>query len=485
MTIASELIKLQENLTDSYTAVENKGGTLPEHKNFDNLPDAIDSIVQGGTIEPLTITPTDQQQVITASGDVDGYSPITVEAADLVDSVYAENRMGRTPVTGEKVLLTTNTNTSTSYSPAYEQSYYYQPTFVTPQGKAYNFNIYYNHAYPLKYSNGSWIVVDVSGIPFGFDNRRPYININGVRTFCDVNSNNVRRVDYENNYSVLLNNATYWPLNDDIKFKPADGKIYSIDETQSYDTGIGSFSNQNKNVQIFGNTVVVHNNNTVYFVDVTDFPNCSKTSYSLSVSLSISFGITGVDVGSYFIGTASSNLYIYQYNGTGFDQVLVKTILSNVDVFVDLGQKIVCSVDASFYPFGYLLDDTIIEMQIPAAIRNQCHTDVSTSFYNRDRINFATNRVQSIYAWSYSRGDYANYVKASNSVADGVWYISEPQYTNFENVGSFTGFITGEIDQQGNYEVTSVLPEEKTVVLDIDQSADEIEFTGVISYSEE
>lgn len=48
MTIASELTKLNTNLTNSYTAVSDKGGTLPQAQNFDNLATAISSIPTGG-----------------------------------------------------------------------------------------------------------------------------------------------------------------------------------------------------------------------------------------------------------------------------------------------------------------------------------------------------------------------------------------------------------------------------------------------------
>jgi len=49
MTIASEITKLQTNLTNSYTAVDGKGGTLPQVQNFDNLATAISSIPSGGS----------------------------------------------------------------------------------------------------------------------------------------------------------------------------------------------------------------------------------------------------------------------------------------------------------------------------------------------------------------------------------------------------------------------------------------------------
>lgn len=82
MTIASELTKLNTNLTNSYTAVSGKGGTLPQAQNFDNLATAIDSIPSGTTpvITSLNVTPTTSAQTITAPSGTDGYSPVNVSA---------------------------------------------------------------------------------------------------------------------------------------------------------------------------------------------------------------------------------------------------------------------------------------------------------------------------------------------------------------------------------------------------------------------
>ena len=79
MTIASETEQLQTNLENSYTAVSNKGGTLPQNQCFDNLPTAIGSI---GTVnnDTLTVTPSTSQQTFTASGGYTGYNPVTVDA---------------------------------------------------------------------------------------------------------------------------------------------------------------------------------------------------------------------------------------------------------------------------------------------------------------------------------------------------------------------------------------------------------------------
>ena len=48
MSIAAELQNLNDNILDAYTAVQDKGGTVPTDKNMVNLPTAIDSIPSGG-----------------------------------------------------------------------------------------------------------------------------------------------------------------------------------------------------------------------------------------------------------------------------------------------------------------------------------------------------------------------------------------------------------------------------------------------------
>lgn len=47
MSIASEITRIQGNISDAYTAISNKGGTLPVAQNSDNLATAIGTIPTG------------------------------------------------------------------------------------------------------------------------------------------------------------------------------------------------------------------------------------------------------------------------------------------------------------------------------------------------------------------------------------------------------------------------------------------------------
>ena len=77
MTIASELTKLNTNLTNSYTAVSGKGGTLPQAQNFDNLATAISSIPSGGG---SGILETIMENVVAGNNPVDTTALATAEA---------------------------------------------------------------------------------------------------------------------------------------------------------------------------------------------------------------------------------------------------------------------------------------------------------------------------------------------------------------------------------------------------------------------
>ena len=56
MTIASAITAAQGKVADCYTAISNKGGTLPATQNLSNMPTAIGSIPTGGGGGTATLT---------------------------------------------------------------------------------------------------------------------------------------------------------------------------------------------------------------------------------------------------------------------------------------------------------------------------------------------------------------------------------------------------------------------------------------------
>lgn len=130
MSIATAITNAQQKVAAAYTAVSNKGGTLPSVRNLSNLPSAITSISGGGggsTINnqdktitvngsytadagytglgtvtvnvdtvnntPLSITPSTSSQSFTASSPYTGYGTVTVNAvtSSIDSNIQAEN----------------------------------------------------------------------------------------------------------------------------------------------------------------------------------------------------------------------------------------------------------------------------------------------------------------------------------------------------------------------------------------------------------
>ena len=48
MSIASEITRIQDNISDAYTAAQAKGATMPATQNSDNLATTISTISGGG-----------------------------------------------------------------------------------------------------------------------------------------------------------------------------------------------------------------------------------------------------------------------------------------------------------------------------------------------------------------------------------------------------------------------------------------------------
>lgn len=126
MTIASEITRIQGNISDAYLSCSNKGATIPAQANSDNLANCISSIPTGSTINneditvttngtytassgytglgtvevtvptvnntTLSVTPTTSSQSFTPSSPYTGYGTITVNA--VTSSIDANIQAG-------------------------------------------------------------------------------------------------------------------------------------------------------------------------------------------------------------------------------------------------------------------------------------------------------------------------------------------------------------------------------------------------------
>ena len=81
MSIATAITAAQGRVADCYTAISNKGGTLPATQNLANMPTAIGSIPSGSTPTLITKTITQNGTYNASSDNADGYSSVTVNVS--------------------------------------------------------------------------------------------------------------------------------------------------------------------------------------------------------------------------------------------------------------------------------------------------------------------------------------------------------------------------------------------------------------------
>lgn len=78
MSIASEITRINTNIANSYTAISNKGGTLPATQNTNNLATAINSIPSGGGATLITKSINENGTYNASDDGADGYSQVTI-----------------------------------------------------------------------------------------------------------------------------------------------------------------------------------------------------------------------------------------------------------------------------------------------------------------------------------------------------------------------------------------------------------------------
>lgn len=78
MSIADKITSIKQHITNAYTAIQTKGGTIPTNKNIENLNSAITSIATEKPEQSKTATPTKlTQEIVPDSGKV--LSKVTIE----------------------------------------------------------------------------------------------------------------------------------------------------------------------------------------------------------------------------------------------------------------------------------------------------------------------------------------------------------------------------------------------------------------------
>lgn len=135
MSIATAITAAQGRVANAYTAVSNKGGTLPATQNLTNLPDAINSIPGGDTITATNISSAaissgDKVWIETFSGHESG------QVGNGASVFYPMVKTGKVGYSGNVYQI--NSLKDSDFTQLYSAGYYYNTkstVYLQPYGK--------------------------------------------------------------------------------------------------------------------------------------------------------------------------------------------------------------------------------------------------------------------------------------------------------------------------------------------------------------
>jgi hypothetical protein len=391
------------------------------------------------------------------------------------DKVFFENRSGIDYNKGDKVLTNIVNIGGIDVGDIFNQSNSFQQSWVlqdgtirlTSQSNNKGYNIVYT---PNGFSETSYPQT-VHRLTYPFEQKGDKIITQGSNSKFNV-------INYRTGEATQYDD---YPLTDEILLDWDKGILYNNDKSLSYDTGAGNLTNTQKFFQAFGDTIVYSFTSEVTFIDVSDFPNCTKTVYKLPMVFDQNRCVTGINVGDYYVGAYKGTYYLLRFNGSGYEYDKMIVTKSSTMGFINMDDKLFGFVETDGTPVAYCLEDGVMKrLDIPVDVLNTIKADTSLDTYNRQGFSF--NKDFSVVSWDWSTGNYINYSRYAY-IKDGVSaYISYPISDNFNYNSSFTGYATGEVDALGRLEVEICLPEkaELTVITNIDVNEDDIVFEGAV-----
>ena len=446
MSTADKLSYLSQTKTAIKDAIVEKGVAVSSSDTFRSYADKIRAISGGGT----------------GGGS----------------KLFVTNETGKEFVKGDKVLVNFSGTEGTEYSSALNLGSYWNKPFISTDNSIIYSNLGDRKKVVTKWTPNGFISSTYTGASITPDSRYPYVFQDNVLKYYIVNSTKCGIEDYNNMTFVT---SEYWPLGDDLKLNLETGILYNEDESLSYDTGVGNQNNKKTVIQMYDNTIVIHQVDSILFIDVSNFPECSTKTMPVPLTTTLPFGMTGIDEGSFLIFSNGNTFYFYQYTGKDFKPYLNIVVRNSESCHnINIGEGTFCFIRSDNTPVVYMVEgESLIKKQIPIEIINKIK-EIATGLY-RNNICFVCNKDMTHFAWTYSTGQYNHYGVASHTGNGLKIYIAEPEQSNYTDAYSFTGYITGNVDNLGRYEAEMVLPEtvDVKIVTNVDVANNEIIFEGM------
>lgn len=388
------------------------------------------------------------------------------------DKLFIENRTGTEFVEGDKVLVNFTSNDDVDYHDAWSMGAYYTLPIVLEDGTIKVTDQYTRKGYEIKHTVNGFVETVYSQTVF-IDSRYPYIIDGDYAYFSPVNSYKMAK------QNIRTSEATQYedfPLTDEILLDFDKGILYNNDKSLSYDTGVGSSANSQNMFQIFGNTLVLSQTNAVHFIDITDFPNCTKITYTLPMTFDINYGVSGISEGDYLISYKSGTFHFLKFDGAKYNYNATVVCKSNSCSFINHGSKLYSFINTSNTPIVYVIEEGVLKrLEVPVEVLNVIKNDVVADTEKTQC--FATNKTFTDMVWTYNK--IARWCHLNEACAV---YATESIPDNFSPAYSFTGIATGEKDALGREEVSLTLPEKigLNITTSVDVKDDEIVFEGVL-----
>lgn len=447
MSTTDKLAKVLETKLNIKQAITEKGVSVLDTDTFATYPDKIRAISDGGS----------------GGGS----------------KLFVTNETGKEFVKGDKVLVNFSGTEGTEYSGTLSLGAYWNKPFIMTDN-----SIIYSHSEDkkkivTKWTPNGFISSTYTNFTMHVDSRYPYVFQDNVLKQTAINSAECKVEDYNNMTFVT---SRHWSLKDDLKLDLETGILYNEDESLSYDTGIGRQYSKKITIQIYDNTVIIHQTDSILFIDVSNFPECSKRTIPVPLTTTLPFGMTGIDEGSFLIFSNGNTFYFYQYTGKDFKPYLNIVVRNSESCqYINIGEGIFCFIRSDNIPVVYMLEgESLIKKQIPIEIFNTIKGVATGSLYGNN-ICFVCNKGMTHFAWTYSTGQYNHYGVASHTGNGVKIYITEPEQSNYTDAYSFTGYITGNVDNLGRYEAEMVLPEtvDVKIVTNVNATNDDFIFEGM------
>lgn len=450
MSTADKLAKTLETKLNIKQAIIEKGVSVLDTDTFASYPEKIKAISGGGT----------------SDGDSGG------------TKIFVKNNTNKKYVKGDKVLVTFSNNLDNLYSSSFASPYTVNFGYVTEDGKGVIYTGEYGkRVYLVKKVNNNIVTTELD-YQSNRDRRQPYYFTKDYYIYKTVNNSKqfIRGITSNEYYD-----SVDFKLKEDLYYKTDTSVIHNSDDSLTYTTGLGNIYNTQKIVISYDNIIAIPDIDVVTLIDITNFPDCIQISKTLPQKVSRFVGLTGIEAGDYYIGTTSYAVLFFRFDGNNYVYDFEISLPSNAsdsvyNVYMETQQGVVCVVDSDMNPRIFIHENgKMIEKIMSQDIYNKLK-----SLFKNNNASFSMNRNMDTFYVSSGVDDGISNIAGfigigyNTAIKDNITAEYNPEF-------SFTGFITGEVDSNGDLEVELLLTEEidVTVVTNVNVTNDEIIFKGM------